>query len=320
MSGLLKQMKLLTFDDLGTLALMLLKRTPFVGTRRLVGSWLGDLDPLLRGGRRRKVIENLRRFYPMLSDSKLEELTRQVFHDRWSAASQASRVEVEGLERLRAALKRRKGVILWESPFGSRAYLHLALLRAGISFTQVHGAEHGGSNSWLGQHIVRRIHRAVEERVVPEVVEIQEGTYSYLRLIKARLGANRIVCMPGLGPKGRRFIRLDCLGGREFVATGVISLALSTGGALMPVYCFRASPGVWKTVFEEPLRLDNIEDKREAQVAAAKHYAELVESYVRRYPEQWRRWHVASARSPGRDDLPACAVDLSEPRGQGEAF
>jgi lauroyl/myristoyl acyltransferase len=188
--------------------------------------------------------------------------------------------------------------------------MHLTLLSEGLDFIQVHGAEHGGSDSWIGQRFMRGYRRALEAKVVPETVDIQEGGYSYLRRIKARLAANGVVCMPGMGPKGRRFIQLDFLGGKASIATGVASLSLSSGASLIPVYCFRDRKGVWRTVFEEPAPIDPTENRRSAQEALVEWYARTLESYVRRYPTQWRRWHANSA-SAGTTDLPAVSVDRS---------
>ena len=324
-------MKLVTFDDLGYLALTLVQQQPFIGKTEWVGRRLGDLDRTLRRGRRRLVERNLRLFDPELGGEELESLVCEVFRDRWAnqgdscyrawARSVAgSRHQgptvprVEGGDRLRRALGRGKGVILWESPFGSRTRLHLTLLNDSIPFIQVHGAEHGGSASWLGQKLIRGIRRKVEAAVVPEMVDIQEGAYSYLRVIKARLAANLVVCMPGLGPKGRSFVRLNLLGRKEYFATGVVSLAMSAGASLIPVFSFEEGPGNWKTIFEEPIAVDSGQDRRSAQAASIQRYARTIESYVRRYPEQWRRWHT-DPLVVGKPGLPAVKVDLPPQRG-----
>ena len=301
-------MKLVTYDDLAFFALKLF---PFA--RR----WVADLDRTIRRGRLQAVRKNLERFDPELSPCELDELVIRIYRDRWTASGKTL-PRLQGFERVEAGLERGRGVILWESPFGSRGRLHAVLLNRGIEFTQVHGAEHGGSGSWLGQRFIRGINRRAEEEIVPEIVDIQEGAYAYLRLVKARLASNRIVCMPGLGPKGRRFVQLDFLGGQERFATGVASLAISTGAALIPVYTFKERPGSWKTVFEETVDFERLPGGKNArQAAAVERYARLLESYIRRYPEQWRRWY-ANPISAGNENLSAVSVNRSqdpEPNG-----
>ena len=77
-------MKLVTFDDLGYLALTLVQQQPFIGKTEWVGRRLGDLDRTLRRGRRRLVERNLRLFDPELGGEELESLVCEVFRDRWA--------------------------------------------------------------------------------------------------------------------------------------------------------------------------------------------------------------------------------------------
>jgi lauroyl/myristoyl acyltransferase len=324
-------MKLVTFDDLGYLTLLLLRRRPILRWTESICTAIGDLDHLVRAGRRRYVAHNLRLFNSQLDGPELAALVRSVFRDRWASSGdvcyrawRGSAVDgewratavpcVDGFDRLQRALERGKGAILWESPFGSRERLHLSLLSKQVSFTQVHGAEHGGSSSWLGQNLIRPLSRRFEGKIVPEIVDIQEGAYSYLRLIKTRLAENRVVCMPGLGPKGRRAIGLDFLARKEHFATGVTSLAMSTGAAFIPVYSFEERPGKWRTVFEEPVDLPGNGDRSSAQAAAIQLYAQTLESYVRLHPEQWRRWYAAPV-TVGKPGLPAVEVDIAQHSG-----
>lgn len=322
-------MKLATYDDLGFLALWACERTPLRPLAAPLGRALGDIDRLVRAGRRRRVERNVRRFDPEMDDGAVKRLVEQIFRDRWSGrgislyrewARRAARGDaeprtpVEGWERLEAALAAGEGVVLWEAPFGSRSRLHISLLERGVEFLQVHGAEHGGSGSRLGQNVVKGMNRRAEEAVVPNIVDIQEGGYAYLRKVKARIADGGVVLMPGLGPKGRRFVRLDFLGFQESFATGVVSLAMSTGAALIPAYSFLEAPGRPKTVFEEPVRFDASRGRDEAQVEAVTQYARLLESYVRRFPTQWRRWH-AEPLETGKESLPAVSVDRTSGGG-----
>ena len=323
-------MKPATYDDLGFLALWGCEHTPLRPLAPWIGRRLGDLDRLVRGGRRRRMERNLRLFDPKLDGAAKADLMREIYRDRWSgrgmslyrdwvrrgARPSGSPPPIEGLGRLEAGLAAGAGVILWEAPFGSRAQLHLALLERGLPFLQIHGAEHGGSGSWLGQNCIKGMNRRIEERAVPEIADIQEGGYSYLRKVKARLAAGGLVLMPGLGPKGRRFIRLNFLGFEESFATGVASLAMSTGAALIPAYSFRTEDGEPKTVLEEPVRFDLTRGKDQAQADAVTSYARMLESYVRRYPTQWRRWHT-DPLATGKESLPAVSVDRTEGGGNG---
>ena len=313
-------MKPANFDDVGALALEAIR--PVAGERitGAIGRAIADVDRWVRRGRRLRVERNLRRFGPELSSVDRAELSRRVYRDRWVGEPLYDRWVrgdlppaplTVGLERVTRALEAGKGVILWESPFGSRSWMHLTLHAAGIPYVRVQGAEHGGSSSWIGQNVVRPLKQRREARCVPEVIDIQEGAYGYLRQIKKRLAENRVVCMPGLGPKGRRFLRLSFLGGEESFATGVAGLAAASGAALIPVFCFCEPSGDWKTCFEEPIPAAAGDDRKEAQFAAVEAYSRILETYVRRYPEQWRRWHAEPISAAGAK-LSAVSIDRSQ--------
>lgn len=317
-------MKWVTSDDLGWLALEVGERVaPRAG--RWAAAGVAGLDRTFRRGRRRRIERNLRLFQPELDEAAVQALVRRIYRERWTdrgdrlyrewlRAQRDGRPlrltlpQVEGFDRLQQSLERGRGVILWESPFGSRTWLHLVLLSRGVEFTQAHGAEHSGSGSWLGQNVIRGYRRGLEARCVPEIVEIQEGAYSYLRTIKRRLAENRVVLMPGLGPKGRRFLRLRFLGGEEHFATGVAGLAAATGAALLPVFCFDQGGGRWKAVIEEAVPVHDVASRDDARTAAVELYARTLEAYIRRRPSQWRRWH-AEPISPDRGELSAVSVD-----------
>jgi len=292
-----------------------LRALPGVSEGRWATDGIADFDRWVRAGRRRRIERNLKRFDPRLGENERVALARRIYRDRWATpvgvyGARGSSVvpTVAGREHLESALAERRGVLFWESPFGFRELLHAALAHLGLPFTQVHGAEHGGGPSWVGQRILKPLSRRAEQRLVPEIIDIQEGAYAYLRRIRERLAANRIVCMPGLGPKGRKFLLLDFLGGRERFATGVANLALTTGATLLPVFGFRDEAGKWRTVFEPPVRFDGSRSKQEALATAVEGYARTLETYIRRYPEQWRRWHAKPIAAENRE-LPAVTVD-----------
>ncbi|MCW5981472.1 MAG: hypothetical protein KIT09_25530 [Bryobacteraceae bacterium] len=301
-------MKLLTYDDLGDLVLLALS-SRFAPVWRRSG-WLrerlGDLDALLRVGRRRTVERSMALAFPEKSRAEIEQMARELFRRRWcdreifwlrlmSRPRLADVVDREagslkGLEHLRGALSRGRGAIVWESPLGFRLLGTRALAREGFPIVQVHGPDHGGAQSRLGQAVFRRIHRAAESRIVPEVVIIQEDSTAYVELLMNRLRNNSVVCMAGFGTTGTQFIPLDFLGMRQYFATGIISLARVTGAALIPAFCFRAG-GAQHLVLEEPADLASGVDRQELYRHTLERHSRMLAGYIRQYPEQWSRWH-----------------------------
>jgi lauroyl/myristoyl acyltransferase len=70
------------------------------------------------------------------------------------------------------------------------------------------------------------------------------------------------------------------------------------------MFCFREDSGE-RLVIETPIVIEDDDRERGTREAVAR-YARLLESYVRRYPEQYRNWHVLSFFEP-----------VAEPRGNG---
>ena len=254
--------------------------------------------------------------------AEIARYTREVFHDTWADGelfwaesftrspahwtAACARLRVQGLHHLEDALARRRGVILWESRFGLRSLPKFALIARGYRLTQVYGATHGGSETWVGQHVVRGRYRRAARAIYEEVVDIQDGSLAYLRHLAQRLRDNAVVCVMSTGRLGQKFAPVEILGTSRGLATGAISLARTTGAALIPLFCFRESVGTCRLVLEAPMALPS--DGGEAQLRdVATVYARLLESYVLRNPGQWRYW-VPRRPSPAPAGDPAVPV------------
>lgn len=302
-------MKPVGFEDLTDVFLLLLtKFFPWLlsGSRReKVLRLIGDISCTFSMGQRR-VIENRLRLVlgsERASDQR-NRLTREVFRHRWInreimllkkvSLSRVDRrlicqgVRVEGLKYLSEALSRGKGAILWESSFGKRLLGKVVLMENGFSICQIHGPEHGGSPTWFGQSVIRKIHRKTEAKLFAEVIDIQYDSLAYLRLLVNRLKQNAVVCIPGLGEAGHKFLPVEFLGGEQHFATGLVNLARKTGASLIPIFCFREDDGTNHLVLEEPLALNHGAEYLRQGVLR---YATLLQSYIRAHPEQWPRWH-----------------------------
>ena len=302
-------MKPVGFEDLmDVLLLLLTKFWPWLlsGSRgEKVLRLIGDVSYALSTGQRR-VIENRLRVVlgSELASHQTKRLTREVFRHRWInreiiwlkkfSRSQVNRglidegVRVEGLKYLVEAVSQGKGAILWESSFGKRMLAKVVLMENGFSICQLHGPEHGGSPTWFGQSVIRKIHRKTEAKLFAEVIDIQYDSLAYLKFLVNRLKQNAVVCIPGLGEAGHKFVPIEFLGGGQHFATGVVNLARRTGASLIPMFCFSKDDGSNHLVLEEPLALN---DASECLQESVLRYSTLLQSYIRTHPEQWPRWH-----------------------------
>lgn len=300
-------MKWAKFRDFHDLALLVLNgifsRFLSFHAEVILATLVGDIAWGLQRSRRRVIAERLSEtLSPGLGLDRAQKLTRKIFQnmcvERFSylAADKedaSQNITIVGLENLREAVRRGKGVILWESAFG-KSYLGKAtLVRRGFFLYPVHDQQHGGSRSWLGQRVIRKIYRKAENRLFPEIIDIRDDSLSYLRLLANRLRQNGIVCLSASGQHGHKFVSLEFLGSTKRFTTGTVSLAIMTGAALIPIFCI-ATDDAERLIIERPLDLAKTEDWDNAVLRAIKEYAGLLEFYIRKHPDQWYEWHQSN--------------------------
>lgn len=240
-----------------------------------------------------------------LTPDQVRRLTRKVFENLsvdslcFSPGQRnltAQRVAIEGLEHLREALGRGRGVILWDSPFGKRLLAKAALAEKGFALWQVHNQAHGGSSSWLGQRFFREMYRKAERKLFHEIVDVPDDSFAYLRLLVNRLKQNGIVCMMALGPEGYKFVSTDFLGSKQNFATGSVNLARISGASIVPIFCVTEADRRHRVILSNPIRFEENGNWDEAVLQGVSGYAALLESYIRRYPDHWHFWHKLAPR------------------------
>ena len=207
------------------------------------------------------------------------------------------RVELEGAEALQAAVKAGKGVILWESTmFGYRMVGKRALHRLGLRIDQIHSEGHiqgfdhdPRTATWVMTNLVFRFYDRIERRLVNDVISIpRAGSLDYLRESLARLRRGGVLCLAADGPVGRQRLELPFLGRTFSFASGVANLARLSGATVLPYFCFE-DEGRLRLIVETPIQIGTSREDGERAVAQ---FAALLETYVRRYPHQYRGWHL----------------------------
>ena len=298
----MKVVRMVDIYDLILLALnILLARFLPPRTEEILARVTGDITYLVRRRRRQLIADRLSIVLGNdIAPHKLEAITREVFRNRWMEGlsylavhnkNLTQSVNFLGLEHLQDALAKGKGVILWETPFGKRLLANAVLAKKGFPLCQLHASDHGASShSWLGRKVVFKLRRKMEANLFSEIVDIQDDSLAYLRLVIHRLGQNGIVCVAGLGDRGHKFVPVRFMGAENEIATGVVSLARMTGASIIPMFCFRDDNGTDQLVLEKPISVEAGRDRDEAVAQSIKTYASLLESYIRRYPAQWHQW------------------------------
>ena len=245
-----------------------------------------------------------------LSEHRRREVVKGNFYEFWKEVFSLSvnnvdkaafrGAEIRGLEHLQAALSKGNGVILWESSsFGRRNLAKQILHENGVSIDQVHTEHHiggfsGGRNSptWVRRHIIKSLFEKYEKEFVREIIYLPDSdSLVFTRLLMDRLKQNGIVCITADVAYGQKVIPLKFLGHTKLFATGMVSLASISDAPILPMFCMRWSSGCPNLIIECPINIERNADRESRLEKSIAEYVGLLESYARKYPENYRAWH-----------------------------
>jgi predicted LPLAT superfamily acyltransferase len=85
---------------------------------------------------------------------------------------------------------------------------------------------------------------------------------------------------------------MNFLGGIDSFATGMLSLAKISGAQILPIFCFHNAEGKTYVKIETPLQIESHWSRDEVFEKGMGKYVSLLEGYIRKYPEQYRNWHL----------------------------
>lgn len=111
----------------------------------------------------------------------------------------------------------------------------------------------------------------------------------------AVLRQNEFLFIPldqNFGSAGGVFV--DFFGQKAATATGPVIFAMRTRAPILPVFVVRDSQDRHKIIIEPPLNLQEGDDDKETVLINTGRITRIIESYIRKYPQEWgwmhRRW------------------------------
>jgi lauroyl/myristoyl acyltransferase len=282
----------------------------FLGLRWLLVQTVGFMAYHFSRTKRRLSEQNLSQTCQgKLSKERLRKIVKSSFYQFWLEALSIppsrmpavafNQLNIRGLEYLRSAMNNKKGAILWESShFGRRLLAKQILHRNGFVVYQVHGEYHMGGfgyergfTSWTRQHLIRPFFENCERAFVKGIIYFTGvDSLAFTKVLAQRLSQNDIICISGDAGHGHKRIALPFLGRKRFFPTGMVSLAKFSGAPILPLFCVQENGNRTRLVIEPPLRIEIEGDREHNLEKTLKEYASLLESYVERYPEQYRNW------------------------------
>lgn len=273
-----------------------------------VGRFLGGLAYYLSAERRRVARINLDLAYgDEKSDDEKRRISREAFRNLGEVATEflyfnrataeqiARTVEVDpaGLERLRAALAKGKGVLAPISHFGNFELLALAV-------------------GFLGEAplnlVVKRIKNPGIEAIVSRY-RLRSGNRAIYQdeAMSAILGALRrgeivgLVCDQNSKPgNGGAFV--DFFGVPAGTSRSIAAYALATGAPVIPMTCHTLPGGRYRIRFRPEVEVERTGALKRDQHRLLEACCADMEAYIREEPERWfwfhRRWKARPQGEP----------------------
>ncbi|MCM8800684.1 MAG: lysophospholipid acyltransferase family protein [Candidatus Omnitrophica bacterium] len=195
------------------------------------------------------------------------------------------RVDIVGRENLQSALGRGRGVILVSAHFGN-----FALMLAKLS---LEGYKVGGIMRHMRDRRVEKIFMAKRTRLGIKTIYSQPRKICVEETIRS-LRNNEIIFIPIDQNFGSGGVFVDFFGRKAATAKGPIVLAKRTQAVILPCFILRQKDNTHKIIFEPPFDLEEEENLEETVIVNIQRLTNIIERYIRNYPEEWgwihRRW------------------------------
>ena len=269
----------------------------------LCGRALGLAFFVFDGPHRRLAIANLQAAFPSRSRAECGALARATFQHfgrllvellKFSTLSpdeMASRLDVEGRERLEQAHALGRGVLIFSGHFG---------------LWEIQGLAHPLVDRPMSV-LVRALNNPYLSRLLEEIRTRTGNTVIHrhraIRQVLRDLKANRAVAiMIDQHIHGSDAVLVDYFNRQAATTSALATVALRTGAPIIPVFALPLPGGQYRLIYERPVEPPPPESADPVRDLTQR-CTDVLEMYVRRYPDLWlwmhRRWRTESAENVG---------------------
>jgi KDO2-lipid IV(A) lauroyltransferase len=249
------------------------------------------------GGRIKVSLDNLRHVYGSgMSESELRELnTKVVMHFaqmifeaphilRLKHTNLEKYVVFENKEIFLSAMEKGRGVFLLTAHFGN-----WELMSAAASLKFAHkGAVIARPIDFLpAERLINQLRSRFGNKIIPK----QRAMRRVLKAAKENVAIGFLMDQNVDWYEG---VFVQFLGRPACTNKGLALLALRTGTPVIPMFSVRQEDGRYRIIFGREVELVRTGDKTRDLEENTQLFCEIIERYVRRYPDQWfwfhRRW------------------------------
>jgi len=191
-------------------------------------------------------------------------------------------IEIKGLETFDKALEEGKGVIAVTGHVGNWELLPMYFAYRGYSANVVaRPIYYEKYNEWV--MLLRR-------NMGVNVVFRNDSPKKILRLLKENKLVGIVADQDIDSIEG---VFVDFFGNKAYTPSAPVKLAMASGAPIIPVFILRNKKG-HVIIVEEPIKVKEQEDKQKAVADYTQKWSDVLQSYIRRHPEQWvwmhKRW------------------------------
>lgn len=259
-----------------------------------LGSLLGRAFYWFDGGHRRLAVQNIQAAFPLRSRSECLAIARGMFShfgrlltsllkfSTMSSEQMLARVRFEGEERVVAAHAQGKGVLLFTGHFGFweiNALVHALELRPMSVLARP-----------LDNPLLHDLLESTRKKTGNSVIYRRGAIRRVLRALEAN---QAVAVLIDQHIQTADAVYVDFFNRPAATTSALAALALRTGAPVVPVFALPLPGGRFRMVYEHPVDPPSSDDP-EAIRELTQRCTDVLEMYVRRYPELWlwmhRRW------------------------------
>jgi KDO2-lipid IV(A) lauroyltransferase len=258
-----------------------------------LGRTFGLMVFTLAGGERRKTLASLRTaFSTECSNDRIKRLARLVWMGlgrnlfevvKWRTLTHDQLVSLvareTGWENMEQALKRGKGALVLTAHLGNWELL----------------------GAWLaGRHtttaVAQKLYDSRFDTLITDlrtnIIKVQMFKRGIaLRAILESLKLNNIVIAVVDQDTGKDGVFVPFFHKPAWTQSGSARIALKTGTALVPAFMVRGSDGRFEVHVEPEIKVPRTGDDEKDILETVRRYTDVVEKYVKSYPDQWMWMH-----------------------------
>lgn len=264
---------------------------------RVLGKTLGNLGFYLILRHRRAAVRNIKLIYGKeKSKEELREMIRRTFicascfgwevlylytHNLTGKDLEVLVTRIEGLEHLKEAMARGKGVIGLGAHLGNFIILGTRLNSLGFPCTSIMRQMKDGKL----QNMLNIMKVKFRQNWIPKLPVSRAIRESISWLRKGKL------LMLYMDQRSGQGVKADFMGIPTPTPTGAAVFALKTGAAVLPIVNVQDGDGCYKLIIGEEVPVEKTGNHKSDVFANTARFNKAIEKYIRLYPDQWFWFH-----------------------------